>query len=77
MSGTLTLSRITSGLWLTLRCWVASWQSRGIRFSVSFILSCLAQGMGPQEIEETYAPLPREAIPEIMKIASELHALDD
>ena len=45
---------------------------RGTRFSVSFILSCLAQGMSVEEIEQTYAPLPREAIPEIMRVASEL-----
>lgn len=45
---------------------------RGTRFSVSFILSCLAQGMTAEEIEETYAPLPREAIPEVMRVASEL-----
>jgi uncharacterized protein (DUF433 family) len=45
---------------------------RGTRLSVSFILSCLAEGMSPEEIESTYAPFPREAIPEIMKVASEL-----
>ena len=45
---------------------------RGTRFSVSFILSCLAEGMSVAEIQETYAPFPREAIPEIMKVASEL-----
>ncbi len=45
---------------------------RGTRFSVSFILSCLAEGMTVEEIEESYAPFPRQAIPEIMKLASEL-----
>lgn len=45
---------------------------RGTRFSVSFILSCLAEGMTVEEIEESYAPFPRQAIPEIMKVASEL-----
>ncbi len=45
---------------------------RGTRFSVSFILSCLAEGMSIEEIEESYAPFPREAIPEIMRVASEL-----
>jgi len=44
---------------------------RGTRFSVSFILSCLAEGMSPEEIEETYGALPRDAIPEIMRVASE------
>ena len=45
---------------------------RGTRFSVSFILSCLAEGMSVEEIQESYAPFPGEAIPEIMKVASEL-----
>ncbi len=45
---------------------------RGTRFSVSFILSCLAEGMSVEQIQETYAPFPAEAIPEIMKVASEL-----
>ncbi len=45
---------------------------RGTRFSVSFILSCLAEGMTVEEIAESYAPFPRQAIPEIMKVASEL-----
>ncbi len=44
---------------------------RNTRFSVSFILSCLAEGMRLEEIEESYAPFPHEAIPEIMKVASE------
>ena len=45
---------------------------RGTRFSVSFILSCLAEGMSVEEIEETYGRFPREAIPEIMRVASEI-----
>ena len=45
---------------------------RGTRFSVSFILACLAQGMTAEEIEEGYAPFPRAAIPEILRLASEL-----
>ncbi len=45
---------------------------RGTRFSVSFILSCLSEGMSVEDIQETYAPFPREAIPEIMKVASEV-----
>lgn len=44
---------------------------RGTRLSVSFILSCLAEGMSLEEIQQTYAPFPRHAIPEIMKVASE------
>jgi uncharacterized protein (DUF433 family) len=45
---------------------------RGTRFSVSFIFSCLAEGMSVEEIEETYGGFPREAIPEIMRVASEI-----
>ena len=45
---------------------------RGTRFSVSFILSCLADGMSVEEIEETYGSLPQEAIPEVMRVASEI-----
>jgi uncharacterized protein (DUF433 family) len=45
---------------------------RGTRFSVSFILSCLAERMSVEEIEETYGPFPHEAIPEVMRVASEI-----
>jgi uncharacterized protein (DUF433 family) len=44
---------------------------RGTRLSVSFILSCLADGMSVEEIAATYGNFPREAIPEIMRLASE------
>lgn len=45
---------------------------RGTRLSVSFILSCLADGMTPEDIEQTYGWFPREAIPEMMKVASDV-----
>jgi uncharacterized protein (DUF433 family) len=45
---------------------------RGTRLSVSFVLACLGEGMTAEEIEQTYGPFPLEAIPEIMKVASEL-----
>jgi uncharacterized protein (DUF433 family) len=45
---------------------------RGTRFSVSFILACLAEGMSIAEIEDTYGPFPHESIPEMMKVASDL-----
>ena len=45
---------------------------RGTRFSVSFLVSCLAEGMTVEEIRETYAPFPVEALPEMIKVASEL-----
>ncbi len=43
---------------------------RGTRLSAAFILACLSEGMSPEEIGETYAPFPKEALPEIMKLAS-------
>ncbi len=45
---------------------------RGTRFSVSFILSCLAEGMSVEEIEDTYGQFPHESIPEVLKVASDL-----
>jgi uncharacterized protein (DUF433 family) len=45
---------------------------RGTRFSVSFILGCLSEGMSLEEIENNYAPFPHEAMPEILKVASDL-----
>lgn len=45
---------------------------RGTRFSVSFILACMAEGMSFEEIEDTYDSVPREALPEILRVASEI-----
>jgi len=45
---------------------------RGTRLSVSFVLACFAEGMSAEEIAQTYGPFPPEAIPETMKVASEL-----
>ncbi len=45
---------------------------RGTRLSVSFVLACLAEGMSTAEIAQTYGPFPSEAIPEIMKVTSDL-----
>jgi len=47
---------------------------RGTRLSVSFILGCMAEGMSAEEIAETYAPFPTQAIPEIMKVAAEVNS---
>jgi uncharacterized protein (DUF433 family) len=45
---------------------------RGARFSVSFILACLADRMTIEEVEETYGSFPHESIPEMMKAAADL-----
>ena len=44
----------------------------GTRFSVAFILSCLAEAMTIDEIEETYGWFPKEALPEVMRAAAEI-----
>ncbi len=40
------------------------------RFSVSFILECLSQGMDSEEIEKTYGNFPKECIPEVLKFVA-------
>ena len=45
---------------------------RGTRLSAAFILSCLAEGMSAEDIDQTYAPFPHDAIPEIMKLSAQL-----
>ena len=45
---------------------------KGTRLSAAFILSCLAAGMTPDEIAQTYASFPLEAIAEVLKLASEV-----
>ncbi|HVC45101.1 MAG TPA: DUF433 domain-containing protein [Candidatus Binataceae bacterium] len=43
---------------------------RGTRFSVAFILACMAEGLTAAEIESTYGPLPHQAIAEVLKVAA-------
>jgi uncharacterized protein (DUF433 family) len=45
---------------------------RGTRLSAALLLRCLAEGMTAEEIEDSYGPFPHEAIPEVLKAASEL-----
>jgi len=46
---------------------------RGTRLSVSLILECLANGMSFEDINEAFAgTLPRDAVPEILRVAAEL-----
>ena len=46
---------------------------RGTRLSVALILECLAAGMTLQDIDESYDGIfPHEALPEVLKVASEL-----
>ena len=45
---------------------------RGTRFTASFILSCLAEGMSYEEIVRDYSELPRESISEVLRFAAEV-----
>ena len=46
---------------------------RGTRLSVALILECLAGGMSLEEINESFdSAFPPEALPEVLKVASEL-----
>jgi uncharacterized protein (DUF433 family) len=46
---------------------------RGTRLSVSLILECLANGMTLEDIDESFdRTFPREAISEVLRVASEL-----
>lgn len=46
---------------------------RGTRLAVSLILECLASGMSMEDIDESFNyAFPREALPEVLKVASEL-----
>ena len=46
---------------------------RGTRLAVSLILECLASGMSVAEIDESFSnAFPHEALPEVLKVASEL-----
>jgi uncharacterized protein (DUF433 family) len=44
----------------------------GTRFSVSFILACLAEGMTYEDIVREYSDFPRESITEVLRFAAEV-----
>jgi uncharacterized protein (DUF433 family) len=44
----------------------------GTRFSVSFILACLAEGMTYEDIVHDYSDFPRESIAEVLRFAAEV-----
>ena len=44
----------------------------GTRFSVSFILACLAEGMSYEDIVREYSEFPRESIAEVLRFAAEV-----
>lgn len=46
---------------------------RGTRLAVALILECLADGMSVEEINDSFgSAFPPEALPEVLKVASEL-----
>ena len=46
---------------------------RGTRLSVALILECFAAGMSPHDIDESFGhTFPHDALPEVLKVASEL-----
>jgi uncharacterized protein (DUF433 family) len=46
---------------------------RGTRLSIALILECLAGGMSLEDIDEAFDhAFPHEALPEVLKVASEL-----
>ena len=45
---------------------------KGTRFTVSFILGCLAEKMTHEEIVQDYSEFPREAIEEVLKFAAQV-----
>ena len=45
---------------------------KGTRFSVSFILGCLAEGMSYEDILREYSEFPRESLAEAHRFAAEV-----
>jgi uncharacterized protein (DUF433 family) len=45
---------------------------RGTRFSVSFILGCLAEGMSYEDIVREYSSFPREGLAETLRFAAQV-----
>lgn len=45
---------------------------RGTRFSASFILGCLADGMSYDDIVREYSAFPRESLAEVLRFAAEV-----
>ena len=50
---------------------------QGTRFSVSFILGCLAEGMTYDDIVREYSEFPRDSLPEVLRFAADVTAQVD
>lgn len=44
----------------------------GTRFTVSFVLGCLSEGMSYDEIVRDYSDFPPESVPELLRFAAEV-----
>ena len=45
---------------------------RGTRFSASFVLACLADGMSYEDIVREYSEFPRDGLAEALRFAAEV-----
>lgn len=45
---------------------------KGTRFSVSFLLACLAEGMSYEDIVREYSDFPRDSVAEALRFAPEV-----
>ena len=45
---------------------------KGTRFSVSFVLACLADGMSYDDIVREYSEFPRDSLAEALRFAAEV-----
>ena len=50
---------------------------RGTRFSASFILACLAEGMTYEDIVREYSDFPRDSLAEVLRFSAEVTDRND
>lgn len=50
---------------------------RGTRFSASFILACLAEGMSYEDIVREYSDFPHDSVAEVLRFAAEVTDRND
>ncbi len=50
---------------------------KGTRFSVSFVLACLADGMAYDDIVREYSEFPRDSLAEALRFAAEVTGRSD
>ncbi len=50
---------------------------RATRFSASFILACLAEGMSYEDIVREYSEFPRDSLAEVLRFAAQVTDRND